>query len=150
MSAKIHYEDNLFFLHSILRTVEAGLRLDINVEFFGDKILEDVFFVDAMLLRTMAALKENDQLVNRTAYLRSLRRTVTAYSSFIDRAIAGDLGYNDIFSPYTEKLTASAAAHSSIRREIDALLDRIEPDEETNNIVSSEEFGFLLADESRE
>ena len=59
MSVKVHYEDNLFFLHSILRTLESGLRLDIDPEYFKDKILEDIFFIDASLMRTFSALKEN-------------------------------------------------------------------------------------------
>ncbi len=149
MPAKIHYEDNLFFLHSILRTIEAGLRLDIDPELYRDKILEDVFFVDAMVMRVFVSLRENERLINRTGYLRSLRRTVTAYSAFLDRLLVGPTVFGGAFAPYRDKLESARQEHQALRREIDALLDKEEPDEETWNTVSSEEYSYLLAGDPR-
>ncbi|TVR67608.1 MAG: hypothetical protein EA427_13180 [Spirochaetaceae bacterium] len=149
MPAKIHYEDNLFFLHSILRTVESGLRLDIDPGLFRDKILEDVLFVDVMILRLYASLRENDYLIRRTAYLRSLRRTTSSYLTFLDGLLGNPSLLESTLGRFQEKLESARQEHESVRREIDALLDRIEPDEETQSIVSSEEYGFLLARESQ-
>lgn len=145
MASKVHYEDDLFFLHSILRTVEAGLRLDVDHEFFQDKILEDIFFIDATLMRLFSSLKENPYLINRITYLRSLRRTIVAFSDFLGQFVRGDLGFHAAADAYTERLTAAVHSHENVRREIDLILDQEDADDETAALVSSEEYGFLLA-----
>ena len=145
MSVKVHYEDNLFFLHSILRTLESGLRLDIDPEYFKDKILEDIFFIDASLMRTFSALKENGYLINRAAYLRSLRRTVRAFADFLLRLNDGELGVPEIVNAYQERLASTLTTHQRVIRDIDGMLDHLAPDEEASDVVSSEEYDFLLA-----
>ncbi|MEX2444399.1 MAG: hypothetical protein WD492_12385 [Alkalispirochaeta sp.] len=150
MASKVHYEDDLFFLHSILRTVESGLRLDVDQEFFQDKILEDIFFIDATLMRLFSSLKENPYLINRITYLRSLRRTIVAFSDFLSQFVRGDLGFHTAANAYSERLTAAAHSHENVRREIDLILDQEDSDEDTAALVSSEEYGFLLASDEEE
>jgi hypothetical protein len=150
MASKVHYEDDLFFLHSILRTVEAGLRLDVDQEFFQDKILEDIFFIDATLMRLFSSLKENPYLINRITYLRSLRRTIVAFADFLNQFVRGDLGFHAAANAYTERLTAAIHSHENVRREIDLVLDQEDADEENSALVSSEEYGFLLASDDDE
>jgi hypothetical protein len=145
MASKVHYEDNLFFLHSILRTIESGLRLDIDPEYFRDKILEDIFFIDAALMRTFSSLKDNQFLINRVSYVRSLRRTVVAFSDFLDRVTTGDMPFSAALEAYREKLLSTSTMYHRTRKEIDTLLDQLEPDDEAQDVVSSEEYGFLLA-----
>ena len=146
MASKVHYDDNLFFIHSILRTVSAGLKLDIDPEYFKDKIVEDIFFIDAILMRTFSSLKDNTYLINRFTYLRSLRRTVTAFTEFLETVGASSVGFSDTLSAYHDKLDSTLRAHLRIIREIDAMLDQEDMDEETVDVVSSQEYGFLLAD----
>ncbi len=145
MGAKVHYEDNLFFLHSILRTIESGLRLDIDPEYFKDKILEDVFFIDATLMRTFSSLKDNAFLINRASYLRSLRRTLRAFIDFLASVNAGKLEAAAILEAYRDRLESSMETHQRTIREIDAILDSLEPDDEASKVISMEEYGFLLS-----
>jgi hypothetical protein len=145
MGAKVHYEDNLFFLHSILRTIESGLRLDIDPEYFKDKILEDLFFIDATLMRTFSSLKENEFLINRASYLRSLRRTLRAFTDFLGSVTAGRLGAAEILEAYQDRLLSTLETHRKVILEIDSILDRLEPDDEASKVISMEEYGFLLS-----
>ncbi|SIQ07082.1 hypothetical protein SAMN05920897_103109 [Alkalispirochaeta americana] len=146
MPAKIHYQDNLFFLHSIIRTVESGLRLDIDPEYFRDKILEDIFFVHAVLQRKHRVLQEQEQLINRTTYLRALRRTALAYKAFLSLILEGETAFQDAFAPYLERLATIKEEEEALLREVEAHLDKVEPEEDSSSsIVSSEEFSFLLA-----
>lgn len=145
MGAKVHYEDNLFFLHSILRNLDSGLRLDLDPEYFRDKILEDIFFIDATLMRTFSSLKNNGFLIHRSSYLRSLRRTVRAYIEFLQRLREGELGFSDLINSYHDRLESTLQAHQKTIQEIDSILDHFEPDEEASNVISSQEYGFLLS-----
>jgi hypothetical protein len=144
---KIHYEDNLFFLHSLLRTLDAGMRLDIDEELFGDKILEDIFFIHSAVSRVTSALRDHAHLIRRTGYLRSLRRTVAAYVAFLERLLEKPAGDSSLLESSKDRIESTLAVHQATIREIDSLLDQIEPDTETDSIVSSEEFNFLLAEE---
>ncbi len=145
MSAKIHYQDDLYFLHSLIRQLDSGLRLELDAEFFWDKILEDVFFVDATLLRLFARLKDNDYLIHRVEYLRNLRRTGTAFLDFLVRIQEDNRPFSRHINSYQEKINQTRRSHLEMRRGIDAILHELEPDEETSDIVSSREFDFLLA-----
>ncbi|POQ98302.1 hypothetical protein AU468_13885 [Alkalispirochaeta sphaeroplastigenens] len=151
MPAKIHYQDNLFFLHSIIRTIESGLRLDIDPEYFRDKILEDIFFVHAVLQRKHRMLKEQEQLIHRTTYLRALRRTAAFFRTFLSRLLESETSFQDAFTPYLERLKTITAEQEALVRDVEAILDRVEPEEDTaSSIVSSEEFSFLLAEDRDE
>lgn len=145
MGVKVHYEDNLFYLHSILRTLDSGLRLDIDPEYYKDKVLEDIFFIDATLMRTFSSLKNNGFLINRSSYFRSLRRTVTAFIEFLGRLIEGELGFPDIVESYHDRLASTLREHQRVVREIDTILDVFEPDDEASDLVSSQEYDFLLS-----
>lgn len=148
MPSKIHYEDDLFFLHSILRTLESGLRLDIDADFFSDKVLEDVFFIDATLMRLFSSLTDNPYLINRASYLRSLRRTVVAFSDFLEQFADGSLGMRDLTESYHERLTSARQTYQKVRRDIDQILDQDSSDEESSSLVSTQEYDFLLAADS--
>lgn len=145
MPVKFHYEDNLYFLHSMVRTIDAGLRLDVDAEYFRDKILEDIFFIDATLLRIYSSLKENALLVNRTGHLRSLRRTIAAFTGFLQRLLEGEMTLGDLVESYRSKLSATLHTQERVRSELDVALERNPADEETSDTISSQEYGFLLA-----
>lgn len=145
MAVKIHYDDDLFFVHSMVRLLAEGVQLDIDSELFHDKIVEDIYFVDHTLQHLYRSLRDNEYLINRVGYVRTLRRTVVAFHDFLNGLLQRTNAFARSMEPYSEKLSATREDHERIRVEIDALLDRLEPDEESSDIVSSEEFGFLLA-----
>lgn len=145
MPVRVHYEDNLFFLHSMIRTIDAGLRLDVDSEYFRDKILEDIFFVDATLLRVYSSLKENALLINRSGHLRALRRTTGAYIDFLKRLLDGEIAFGDLADSYHAKLSATLHTHERVRAELESSIERDPSEEESSDTISSREYGFLLA-----
>lgn len=147
MAHKIHYEDNLFYLHSILRALDAALRLSLDADLFRDKVVEDLFFLDATLKRIFASLKDNAFLLSRARYLRALRRTDVAFQDLLAALMRGTLGQGLPFSDYRERLESTSAGHQRITREIDSMLDELEGDPVADDVVSSAEIGFLLSDD---
>jgi hypothetical protein len=145
MPIMVHYEDNLYFLHSIVRTTDAGLRLDIDPEYFRDKVLEDILFLDAALLRLYSSLKENPQLINRARYFRALRRTIVAFVEFLRRLLDEEISIGDIAQSYHGKLSSCLHTHERVCAELDSILDSNGAEEESADTISSQEYGFLLA-----
>ncbi len=146
MPVKVHYDDNLYYVQSIMRTIEAGLRLDIDLEYFYDKILEDIFFVEATINRTHMELRDNPIQINRVDHLRALRRASLAFTVFLDKLVARDFRVSGRFQMYFEKFTRTVEEQQKLRELVDSQLDQLDPDGEQEELVSSEEFGFLLAD----
>ncbi len=145
MPVKVHYEDNLFFLHTMVRTIESGMKLDIDPEYFRDKILEDIFFIDAALLRIYSSLKENSLLVNRSGYMRSLRRTIHAFVDFLKKILDGEIQHDKLADTYHAKLSTSLHTHERVQTELESSLERSDVYEESSDTISSQEYGFLLA-----
>ena len=62
MKSKIHYEDDLFYLNLQMKWLREGLRPQIDADYFQDKFLADLRFVDATLDKVLSTLKENPNL----------------------------------------------------------------------------------------
>jgi len=147
MAAKINYEDNIFFLNTLVSTLNTGLSLDIDPEYFRDKIVEDIFFVDVSLKKINASLNENSFLIRRPEYLRSLLRVVRIYNEFLSRLLNQELGFSDYLESYFLKLRAAASDHDKIAADIDEMLQTAEPLDGDEDFVSQDEFRFLLKEE---
>ena len=145
MASKVHYEDNLYFLHAILRTIEAGLRLDIDTAFFRDKVIEDLFFVDESLMRTFTSLTDNEHLINRALHLRSLRRAMEAFCDFLHRFDTDERGARMTGEAYHGRIVSTIHNHEHTIAMIDELLNQEDPAETAPDVVSSEEIGYLLS-----
>jgi len=145
MSAKFHYEDDLYYLHALVRHLESGIRLELDAEFFWDKTLEDIFFIDATLLRIFSTLKDNNFLISRIEYLRNLRRTDIAFLDFLQRIQEQHHTFSRNLEGYHDKITQTRRSHHRMHEEINHLLESLDPDQETTDIVSTAEFDFLLA-----
>lgn len=145
MSAKVHYEDDLYYLHALIRHMESSLRLELDQELFWDKLLEDIFFIDATLHRLYTSLKDNTFLLHRIEFLRSLRRTDIAFQGFLQHLQEQRHTFSKNLETFREKVSQTRNSHGKMHEEIDALLLSIEPAEETTDIVSSEEIDILLA-----
>lgn len=147
MSAKIHYQDNLYYLHSLIKTLESGMKLDIDGEYFTEKIVEDLLFIDASLMQVFSSLKDNAVLVGRLGYLRALRRTVNAFIALLESIAAKALPFASSLTVYQEKIASTARGQQRARAEIDAILDNPAEQNQHEELVSEQEFNGLLSDD---
>lgn len=150
MPARIHYDDDLFFLHAMVRTLESGMRLEIDADIFRDRILEDIYFIHEALMRLWSSLKSNTYLINRSNHLRSLRRTLMSAEALLERIHNGEFAFARELATFDAKLRTTRDEYAQVREEIDRILDQIELDDERVDVVSSAEIGFLLDDDGSE
>lgn len=147
LNAKIHYQDNLYYLHALMKTLESGMKLHIDGEYFTEKIVEDLLFIDTSLLRVFTALKDNPVLVRRIAYLRALRRTVNASVTLLHKIGTSALPFAAALSAYRTKLSRTERKQQQIRDEIDAILDDSPAHNQHEELVSEQEFSGLLSED---
>lgn len=72
MTARIHFEDNFFMLQSKIQFLKQAMSLDIDPEFFLERLMSDFFFVDSCLDSITEVVCDNSFLVKKQEYLRSL------------------------------------------------------------------------------
>jgi hypothetical protein len=88
MPAKIHYGDDIFYLQALIKAAKSGAALEIDPEYFGNRLLDDVFFLNASLNKIYASLKANEHLIRKGDYLRSLLRAKRDFAALLKNVAA--------------------------------------------------------------
>lgn len=145
MIKRIHFDDDLFFLQTMIKNIKDGLSLEIDLDYYADKIVEDIFFIDAILEKIFSALRENETLIRRTEYLKILSRTKKYFIEFLRILISKEIPLSVFFEPFSNKFSAIQAQHKKGLQEINELLDVLENNlNENQDMISQEEFKFLF------
>lgn len=150
MTTKIHYEDNIFYLGTLVKTVKTGLVLEIDPEYFIDKVLEDILFIDSAFARTYASIKSNSYLIKKTDYLRGLLREKRMFISLLEDILNGKVPFSAHLEPFFPKFRDSLSEHMRDAFEIKTHLDG--PRDEIalgGDVISAAEFQFLLGEDER-
>jgi hypothetical protein len=150
MTARVNYDDNIFFVQTMIKTLRSGLALDIDPELFKDKALEDIFFIDSTLMKILSQLRENPNLIRRSEYLKSLLRAENAFLDFLGDILASERPLAESLSPYSHKVRACRSSHQSTLSDVQNMLHRPEQGSPEEDVVSQEELGFLLEEDEEE
>lgn len=144
MATKVNYEDNLFYLHSLVKGLRGGLQLELDTDFFRDKIVEDIFFVDRTLGQIYETLRVNNFLINRRDHLRDLMRVKRSFADFLTDATAGTLPWGSNLTAFADKLAGARDQHVRDIADIQGLMEGSTPVDEPQDVVSPDEYRFLF------
>ena len=144
MAKKIHYDDNLFYIREIIKSLKRGYSVEIDNEYFADKITEDVLFVDAALRRMCSNLMENDQLIKRPEVLRSLMISIIQYLEVLDLIIKKPLSQSFFQEQFLTKFSEIQNYQQDELAGIKKTLLSVDSAISSEDLVSQEEFGLLL------
>jgi hypothetical protein len=146
MAQKTHYDDNLFYLNAQIKTIKNGISLEIDREFFLEKTVDDLFFLDSVLVKLYALIKENVYLIKRPEHLRSIQRSKKMYVELIETIQEKKSSFADGLEPYFPKLALSREEHL---RDIEAIQDMLTARsyasaKDSFDVISEEELKFLF------
>ena len=147
MAVQINYEDNIFYLTTQIRNLKNGIKLDINPDFFKDKFVEDILFIDSGLRKIYQSLTRNVYLIHRNDYLRSLQRAKKAFVVFMEEIESGVSPFCAKLSPFRKQLAASKDTQQNEIKEIHQQLNSgndASLDSNGEDVVSQEEYQFLF------
>jgi hypothetical protein len=148
MAVMVHYDDNLYFLHSMIKNLSGGLALDIDAEHFQNKITEDIFFIDETLDLIAAALKAQEYLIRRGEYLKSLLRAEKSFAEMLTGVIDGELAFSRHLEPFFGRIKIARDEHARNAADIQNLLEKqLARENDGENLISDEEYRILLSDE---
>jgi len=145
MAAKTNFEDNIFYLSTLVKSLKAGISLDIDPEYFREKMVEDILFVDSNLSRIYSALKEGVYLIKRNEYLRNLARAKRIFADFLTDTLEGGYSFASSLDQYSTKFRASRSEQLADIQAINHLLDQpLSENVEQGDIISRDEYRFLF------
>ena len=87
MSKKTRHEDAFFFLTVMIRNLHDAVKLNIDDDYFFDKILEDCFFIDSAIQRIYKSLMENNHLIYNSICFHSIMKVKIVYGRLLDAVV---------------------------------------------------------------
>ncbi len=150
MSLQVNYDDDFFYLATLIKGLDWALRLELDAEFFAAKVHADIVFLDTTLGKLGMSLDEHGMVHGKMTYLRALLRTERLFVDCLttitrsDSALLHDLTqyqtlYNDLLLRHRQSLSVIQDSLDSMREE--------QPGEET---ISEAEYRVLLDPKTEE
>ena len=111
MTRKINYEDDIFSLALQVRCLQDILKLEIDPEFFRERVLGDISWADAMIAKVYQSLVASSLFVKRQEHLREIQKLKRAFVETIDSLLSRRVPFAQHVVDSTESLQAIRDAH---------------------------------------
>lgn len=144
MATRVNYDDNLFFLHSLIKALRGGFQLELDSDYFRDKLVEDLFFVDRILQQIYEALRVNSYLINRREHLRELMRVKRSFADLLAGLLDEALPWAENLTAFRDKLQGARTQHVRDIADIQGIMEGTSPVEDPQDVVSQDEYRFLF------
>jgi len=142
---KIRYDDNIFFIRSLIRTLHDAIRLDVDIEYFADKILEDILFINASIQKIYGSLKNNSLLIRRNVYYHSIMKLKEAYVYFLNELRSTGGGVGNSFEHMRTKFKLITENNLKDLKEIKDIISGIEVGKVEGDTISQSELHYLMS-----
>jgi hypothetical protein len=145
MTRRINYEDDLFSLALQVRCLGDVLKLEIDPEFFRERIVGDIAWLDATIGRVYQGLRAGPAFVGRQDHLRELQRLKQAFAEALVGIVQKRAPFAVHLADRLEGIQEIRDAHLRDAAEIRGLLaaGATGPQEE-EHMVSAEELKILF------
>jgi hypothetical protein len=145
MTRKINYEDDIFSLALQVRCLQDILKLEIDPEFFRERILGDIAWADGMIGRVYQSLVASSLFVKRQEHLREIQKLKKAFVDAIEGLVARRVPFAQHLTDSSERLREIRDAHEKDIVDIrEMLAGRGQGAPEEEHMVSAEELKFLM------
>jgi hypothetical protein len=143
MKAKIHYEEDLFYLSLQMKGLREGLRLTIDADYFQYKFLADVRFIDDTLDKVLRTLKDNPNLIHRAEYLYNLVKVEGVFMELLGDVLEGSGDIGEALVPYRNEFLQLRESHDADVHEIRTLLRLVSQEDERGDVITPDELSLL-------
>ena len=145
MTRKINYEDDIFSLSLQVRCIQDILRLDVDPEFFRERVLGDIAWADDMIGRVYQSLVASSLFVKRQEHLREIQKLKRAFVDVIEGLLGRRVPFAQHITDSGDRLREIRDAHEKDIVDIrEMLAGRGQSAPEEEHMVSAEELKFLM------
>ena len=149
MVRKINYEDDIFYLLLFLKRLHEGVKLDIDPEFFLDRVVDDIFFIDETVAELYRSISQSS-LINKDQYLRDIQRVKKLMVERIEDILSRRAPLSGSLENFMQSFGDLCGTHRRDILDIKSILAGLsgESDEE-EQMVSEKEIKLLLSDQEK-
>ncbi len=145
MAIKINYEDDIFLLQTMIKTLKAAIQLEVDAELFRDRMVEDIHFIHTTVQKLYRTLQENPHLMRRDEYLRAILQTKISFVEVLHACLNAETPQYVHLAAYAGRVHSHRSEHLQDVEDIRLLLQRgSDEDVRHEDVVSPEEFLSLL------
>ncbi|MCL2232385.1 MAG: hypothetical protein FWB99_06340 [Treponema sp.] len=144
MNKRVNFEDSLFILMMRLRMIQDIITLDADPEFFLEKTLDDIYFIDRILKILLGSLQENHFLIERAELLEHLADLELQFSRVLKNLLDHDGNISIRTAPSKGEKVTACRNNSLERQKVIAELSPAGAGKTVSPIVSSDELTELL------
>jgi hypothetical protein len=147
MPQMIHYQDDLFFLSVQVKSLDSVLSTEADPEYFRERVLADIAFLDRNLRTFGSMLSQNALLIDRPEYLKLLERAVRAFAGILDKLLGSGYPRAEAYAAQAAALRESLAAQRELLYALEGQLSTSLSDEAETDHVSQDELSGLLRED---
>ncbi|TVR88166.1 MAG: hypothetical protein EA428_12190 [Spirochaetaceae bacterium] len=144
MSLQVNYDDDFFYLSTLIKAVNWALSLELDPEFFAAKVHGDIIFLDKTLSKLDMSLGDHGMVHGKLTYLRALLRTERLFVDCLSGLTQSENALSTALlthqSAYLDLLTTHRYRLTAIQDSIDDMREE-QPEEES---ISEAEYRVLL------
>ncbi len=129
----------------MIRALNDAVKLNVDAEYFADKILEDTLFIDGSIQRIYGSIRENNHLIKRNNYLHSIMKLKKGYSRLLEDLLNTKEPFAAPFETMRPKLRRLAANHMDDAKEIRNGLKKVDEKPAEGDVISHDELHFLMS-----
>ena len=144
MSQMIHYQDDLFSLSVLVKSLDLILSTETDPDYFAERVGTDIVFLDRRLRAFGSLLEQNTLLIERAEYLKLLERTVKSFVGVLDRLLGSGYPRSQAFAREGQRLVEAAAEQRALLRHLGGILSSSLSGEAETDLVSQDELSELL------
>jgi hypothetical protein len=144
MAKMIHYQDDLFSLSVLVKSLDLILSTECDTDFFAAHIDRELEFLDKSLHSFISLLEQNTLLIERSEYLKLLQRTAQALASVLGRLESAGYPRAEAITGEGPRFAAVSASQKKLRDRLEELLNSSLNDQAETDLVSQDELSELL------
>jgi hypothetical protein len=144
MPQMIHYQDDLFSLSVLVKSLDLILSTETDPGYFVERVDGDIDFLDRSLKAFGDLLDQNTLLVERAEYLKLLERTVKAFIGVLDRLSGTGYPRSQSFAGDGLRVAAAGSEQRALLGRIAELLRSSLAGDAETDLVSQDELSELL------
>jgi len=114
----MNFEDNIFILNVRIRMMQDLLILNADPSLFLSKTMDDIAFVDTILVNLLSGLKNNEKLIERDEQFFNLAESERVFADLLLDLTGGGSAFSRALSPEMKEKARHIMTNSVERRKL--------------------------------
>ncbi|MCK5674019.1 MAG: hypothetical protein KAH95_11620 [Spirochaetales bacterium] len=134
-------------INDLLRHIQRNLKIDIDNDYFLDKIKSDLLFSENKLTNLYESLKDSTLQLDKDQYLRHLYKSKNLFIEIVENILNNSTGRSLDFSDFLPRLKEAVYEQQYEYNDIGDILSNNSEDGPGSDQISQEELMFLMSSE---